>query len=189
MKKLLLFFIFMFPLSFIIDHKLAEFFAVHRIESLTYFLNIITYAGTLIFVTIISTSLLLIYKEKRKRIPYIWLTIAIVSIIVELLKLLIVRPRPELIGNYSVKGSSFPSGHSALIFSPVAMLSKEFPKFKIFIVSFALLVAFSRLYLGVHYLSDIIAGSLLGYLIGYLVPKIENKIVPTIKKQRSVRFK
>jgi len=45
---------------------------------------------------------------------------------------------------------------------------KNFPKYKIWFWTVALLVAFSRLYLEVHYLSDVIAGAFIGYIIGVI---------------------
>jgi undecaprenyl-diphosphatase len=45
----------------------------------------------------------------------------------------------------------------------------------VFWLGFAILVAFSRVYFGVHYLSDVIAGAFIGYLIGYLAMNLEEK--------------
>jgi undecaprenyl-diphosphatase len=47
------------------------------------------------------------------------------------------------------------------------ILDREYPHFRVFWIAFASLVAFSRLYLGVHYLSDVVTGAAIGYLIGF----------------------
>ncbi|MDO9052239.1 MAG: phosphatase PAP2 family protein [Methylotenera sp.] len=63
---------------------------------------------------------------------------------------------------------SFPSGHTlhAVVFTVVAL--SYFPHLSFFLVPFTLMVALSRVVLGLHYPSDVIAGALLGSLIGGL---------------------
>ncbi len=65
----------------------------------------------------------------------------------------------------------FVSSHAAN-FVALAMVSAQvfhvrFPKMKFYLLAAVLLICFSRLYLGVHYLSDLIAGGLIGACIGY----------------------
>ena len=61
---------------------------------------------------------------------------------------------------------SFPSGHTACAFICAFMAYRQLDKkFSIPIVIFAILVAFSRLYVGVHYPSDILGGILLAYIL------------------------
>jgi membrane-associated phospholipid phosphatase len=62
-----------------------------------------------------------------------------------------------------------------LAFCAVPILSKEFPKFKHIWIIFASLVAFSRVYFGLHFLSDVIVGGLIGYLVGLIILKFELK--------------
>jgi membrane-associated phospholipid phosphatase len=78
--------------------------------------------------------------------------------------------------------SSFPSGHSSSIFTFVTILlllfyvdGKTSRVIKIFAYSFATLVAFSRLILRAHYLSDVIAGSLLGIICAEILFRFFNK--------------
>lgn len=72
-------------------------------------------------------------------------------------------------------GYSFPSGHStnaATLFGGGA-IRKELPRIlRVFLVLFFVLIAFSRIYLGVHAPQDIIVGSLLGLLIMWLTLKL-----------------
>ena len=70
---------------------------------------------------------------------------------------------------------SFPSFETMLVFAAVPLLNKEFRKFRYIWIIFACLVGFSRAYFGVHYLSDVMAGAIIGYLIGYSMVLLEEK--------------
>jgi undecaprenyl-diphosphatase len=90
------------------------------------------------------------------------------------LKLIIARDRPELVSRLIIEsGFSFPSGHATTAFVAFPILaivlfySSQIPKFlKFFLILilsiFPFIVAFSRLYLGVHYFTDVVAGAIVG---------------------------
>lgn len=96
-----------------------------------------------------------------------------------LLKALIERPRPPReLAAYIEQGYSFPSGHATNAFALATFLSvlawRHLPQGapRIIVVSLlyilATLIAVGRVYLGVHYVSDVIAGALLGGAFGML---------------------
>ncbi|MFO8109153.1 MAG: phosphatase PAP2 family protein [Thermoplasmata archaeon] len=73
----------------------------------------------------------------------------------------------ELIGvSLKIWQCSFLCGYTAVAFAAIPILIKVLPRYKGLWISFGLLVAVSRLYLGAHYLSDIIFGAMVGYLVG-----------------------
>ena len=120
--------------------------------------------------------ILLIFPKLRKS-GVIILAALVVDLILcnGILKNLVGRTRPFDV-NTSVsilinkpRDFSFPSGHTAVSFAAVAALffSGEKKLWKISLVA-AVLIAFSRLYLYVHYPTDILGGIVVGILAGYI---------------------
>lgn len=95
------------------------------------------------------------------------------------LKITIKRPRPfitypdQIIKKSNAGSYSFPSGHTAAAFSTATSLSLAFPKWYVIAPSFlyAGLVGYSRMYLGVHYPSDIFGGIIIGVGSSFLMYK------------------
>src|SRR4029453_8853454 len=88
----------------------------------------------------------------------------------------IARPRPfvavaptRVVGHYRPPTYSFPSGHAALAFAAATVLSVGVPRLKAAWLALAVLVAFSRVYIGVHYPLDVACGAVLGITVGILV--------------------
>lgn len=73
-------------------------------------------------------------------------------------------------------GLSFPSGHAADGFFIAVFLGLYFPKLRWFFIGLASMTAYSRIYCGVHYPSDVFAGALLGTALAFLTFYLINKI-------------
>jgi len=74
-----------------------------------------------------------------------------------------------------------------MAFCALPILTKEFPRLKYVWFLLAGLVAFSRVYFGLHFLSDVLAGGLIGYLLGYWVLKSEERNKFLAKLQKKVK--
>ena len=172
MKKVFwLFSIFLIPFSyFFIDKKVALFFKEKEFNS---FFSIITHLGDA-KVLIVAVILLYIFYNREKAI-FLFISIVYSGIAVSLLKIIFGRSRPDLFLDENLYGFfwfkikydyfSFPSGHTTTAFSFFISLSFLFPKFRILFILLATLVAFSRVYLEAHFVSDVIAGAILGSLV------------------------
>lgn len=68
--------------------------------------------------------------------------------------------------------SSFPSGHSAYLFTHAYVLSHHYPSVRIPLFAFATTVGFARVYLGKHYPTDVLCGVAVGLLTGWLSVKL-----------------
>lgn len=108
-------------------------------------------------------------KRMRQNALYVASSSAVNAVVTLLMKQVIKRPRPYL-ANVKIKAVypathySFPSGHASTSFTTASALSQAYPKWYIIAPSFlwAGSVGYSRLYLGVHYPTDVAAGALLG---------------------------
>ena len=172
--------------SFYFDSEIVRGISSIRAPLLNDFFLGITFVSSEIIIFFVLTSLFLWGEHKRKWILPLWLTLALSVAVSFLLKILVHRQRPYNQGvvftlpileeaSHLVWNFSFPSFQAMLAFCAVPILSREFPKFKYVWIVFAGLVAFSRVYFGLHFMSDVIVGGLIGYLIGFVVVKIETK--------------
>jgi len=170
--------IFLILISLFFDKSVTDFFSGLQHGALTTFFEIISFFGNFFIVLIFSTILFFYDKKKREWIVPLWATFFITFAVVFLLKIIIGRERPSyevLYPLFNIASASFPSLHTAAAFSIMCLLDREFPKFVFVWTLFAILVAVSRIYLNAHYLSDVIAGALLGFVIGHAVIYLEEK--------------
>ena len=180
-----------FILESVYEKEILEFdklaFSLFKIRTplLTKIFLIITNLGSP-YVLIVLT--LLSFLLKNKKISFIiTANLGLITIINQVLKFIVKRPRPRDLFLIIETGYSFPSGHSMVSLSFYGLLIyfiyKYFKnkKLKIFLITFLsliiVLIGISRVYLGVHFVSDVISGFLLSlsYLIIFI--KVINKFI------------
>lgn len=147
---------------------------------------VITYLGSGGAVWIVLTVIMLISGKNRK-IGAAMTVALILSLIVcnGILKPLASRIRPyELVSAQLLiappMGASFPSGHASAAFAAAITLVLSRHRLASAAVIMAVLIAFSRMYLYVHYLSDVLAGAGLGTLLAVAACKITDKVYDKI---------
>jgi len=141
------------------------------------FFKAITYFGHPAPWIIIAAWLFWIGKEKKSLM--VASIILFSGVVTGALKMVIARPRPEgiLILEHDAYGYSMPSGHSTLAAAMYSFFEKKVkPYERALFLALVLLTVISRMYLGVHYLTDVLAGLLLGYLIGKAALAFEKRI-------------
>jgi len=146
------------------------------------FFNLITYIGSSLFWILLIA--LFWFKKKKKISLHLLYAFILDTISILLLKFIFLRPRPFEVFNLGIDieiGPSFPSGHTERTFSGAFVLSHYYKKYRILFYSLSVLVAFSRVYIGLHFPLDILIGAINGILFGAISLLIPTKRIEKIK--------
>lgn len=144
----------------------------------------ITALGNMAAIWIVISVLLLLTKKYRKIGVMLIAAVLLSTFLGEgILKHIVRRLRPV---NELLKGKqliakplsySFPSGHTACAFAAAGILARYFKKYTILVFMLAALIGFSRLYLYVHYPTDVLFGMILGLISARAIIYVfENKM-------------
>lgn len=136
----------------------------------------ISYLGSAVTLITLTIAFILLLKNKRDS-KYIAINLAAVFLINRILKIVIARPRPEVLRLVLEDGYSFPSGHSMvsmgfygfLIYLIHINIKNKRIKYPLILFLSLLIISIgiSRIYLGVHYFTDVIGGFIIGFV--YLI--------------------
>lgn len=139
-------------------------------------MSIITSMGNLGGIWILIAVTISVDKKQKLIVYVVILTLIISTIVGEgIIKNIVRRVRPcNQYNNVSLLISrplsySFPSGHTLSSFAAAEVLSMHYAQYKFIFIGIAFLIALSRVYLNVHYPTDIIAGIILGILCSRLM--------------------
>jgi len=163
------------------DKAIATYFYTLHNQTVTELFNVLTGLGNSAWY-FIPSILLFFYFKKIKNQPnetlialYIFMTNLVAGLLVWVFKVPFGRARPKLYLEHNLYGFqwfeikpdlvSFPSGHTITIISTVVAFSLLFPKWKYLLLSLGALVAFSRVVLTKHYMSDVVFASFLGTMV------------------------
>lgn len=154
----------------------------------TFIMTFISHLGSATILILICIILYILLKDKKMAL-IIMLNLAIVYLLNVIIKMIIARPRPDILRLVYETGYSFPSGH--------AMVATGFYGFLIYIANkkiknkalrkcitilltlLIFLIGISRIYLGVHYATDIIGAFIIGiiYLVIFINILKKNSII------------
>ena len=144
--------------------------AGHRVGVLDPIFEALTYLGSFGAVWL-AIGLALAVASRRWQV-LLWVAVAdgVAQLSTELIKLGVHRHRPRVHTLVSEPHShSFPSGHAASSLACAVVLGAFAPRLRAPLYALAALIALSRVYVGVHYPLDIVAGSLLGALVALAI--------------------
>ena len=177
------------------DFDLAVMLAVHKLyEAAGWFfsplLETITFFGNGGICLIIFSIFLIFFQKTRRFGTAMLLGIIVGALFTNLwLKVVVARPRPYsdetsimhqiwlTMGQHTESDKSFPSGHTTSAFAcmtPLFFAKKKPVAIGAFV--FALLMGISRIYIAVHYPTDVIAGIIVGFIAGCIGVLIASKL-------------
>jgi undecaprenyl-diphosphatase len=167
------------------DRDLERWVVDHRVEFLNPIFVGLSYAGSYgaLWLAIAALAAL---RTGRPRV-FVMTAVAdgLGELISGILKALIPRERPHYDPLIAVPHShSFPSGHATTSFACATVLAHEFPRWRVPLYLLAAAIAFSRVYVGVHYPLDVIGGAVLGTAIGLAVFRFLPRLAASRRQSR-----
>jgi undecaprenyl-diphosphatase len=155
-----------------IDHSLRAWVVAHRIGVVTPVMWSVSVAGRAGIVWLVLGAVLTVMRRMRPS-GFVELALSIVlasALTNHVFKPVVGRarpyvsaPSPAIIGGRP-DDASFPSGHATNAFAGITVMSRAAPRARFLWWSLAVLIAYSRVYLGVHYPLDVIGGAVVGWL-------------------------
>ncbi|MGA9079835.1 MAG: phosphatase PAP2 family protein [Halobacteriota archaeon] len=156
------------------DYTLTHFIrGLNENPVLNTFFTWFTFTAETLFMVFIIAALYL--SGYRKEALVFAVVLLVTNVVTYGLKYLIVRPRPSDLGIVPEAQPSFPSGHTSNAFAFATTISYYHRKAAPFLFAWALLIAFSRVFLGFHYFTDLLGGAAVGIAVSLIVTRIATR--------------
>lgn len=178
--------------NFNFDYNLIDFSSRIRSNRLTEVFKILTHFGSMITVAVLAVIMAIVCKPVWVKIFSV-VNVGFVAVFCWVVKHIVQRPRPEGIALIEETGYSFPSAHtmgSVVFYGFIIFLIWKYLKnkplkisFTVLLSIFAILIGYTRVYLGVHYASDVLAAILAG--VAYLAVAI----ILFVFLEKKIKFK
>ncbi|MEI6847722.1 MAG: phosphatase PAP2 family protein [Chlorobiaceae bacterium] len=183
------------------DIQVALFF--HELRNTVFYtvFSIVTCFGESQWYLVLGLLLFVMFRSKTKTVLaakglFLFTAVATSGVCADIIKYLAGRARPTLYFSRQLYGfdffhwepswTSFPSGHSATAFSVAIVLATWYPQWRFILIFTACLIAFSRIFLAKHYISDVIAGSFLGIVSTVLLYNVYFKQAVDTSESREI---
>ncbi len=186
-------------LNGILNYNTALFYAINSgmdNSVFNFIMPILTNFGSLIAWSLVCVLIFLFGGQYGKKVAVLGLlALFLSSAAVFVLKYAIAEPRPFMVLNHvhlltTESDYSFPSGHTTASFAGAVVIGKKYSfiikdkAYKLIypLIAFAAIIAFSRVYIGVHYPLDVIFGAVIGTAFALAVLRFENSIFQSPRK-------
>jgi undecaprenyl-diphosphatase len=181
------------------DNSIYKFVASFITEDMTDFMKVLSNCGSGVVLALISVIIIIVVHKSKKYAFYGWMigaNLITCSVLDEVFKVIFHRERPDILRLIDITGYSFPSGHSMIGLCFYGYLAyilwvnmKSRWRYPLVLLSVALIIAIgiSRIYLGVHYASDVIGGFSAGLAWLTVFITISNRIYRTYSEKLQVQ--
>lgn len=157
------------------DHSIGLFIAKFRWDALDPVMTTVTRMEVIWILLFLLFIPFLVSPKKRALLFPLWGSIAVALFAAHAAKNLLLTERPDILALTVETSPRFPSLHTAIMFSVIPILATYLKAAHKPWLLLALLIAFSRLYVGVHFLSDIFGGIAIGLASGMFFVWLEEK--------------
>lgn len=170
-----------------LDSELERWVVAHRLGALDPLFRGLSAVGTFGAVWLGLAAVLALVRRDVRILVAVALADLVADLVASLLQVLVGRPRPPVETLVSRPHTySFPSGHATTSFACATVIAGIVPRLRLPALVLAAAIAWSRVYVGVHYPLDVAAGAVLGALLGLAVLRGLRRLAAGRRRSRRV---
>jgi undecaprenyl-diphosphatase len=167
------------------DRRLERWFIGHRVDALDPVFVALSWVGSSGGIWIALALAIAYFRNRPWLVAWTVVFVAVADLGAWGLKEAIDRPRPRVDHLVHLpETGSFPSGHAATSFACAVLLSRVAPRLAPVLFLLAAAIAFSRVYVGVHFPLDVLGGAALGVLVATALPLLATGLRRSLPARR-----